>query len=171
MGCYGNDDEETSTKKPRMMSSALFDVVSKHLNVRQIYIHKRAFLVENRYQEIENTIKSLEQIQRQTREVINEHINESVKDFYKDAIDYMDTKRDKDTLKAVIAMITSVKFASRLQDVTNKQSVRWCRDVVPTMVDKFKTIKKTIVVPDQEKLSKSQLRVKRNRLIKKSWRS
>ena len=69
------------------------------------------------------------------RERLNSHIEERIWECYKKALAYLDTKRDRDTVKYLLMQITSVRFTAKLQGVANK-----CVSTVPGKLKKFEEI-------------------------------
>ena len=56
------------------------------------------------------------------RKQLNSHTEES----YKKALEYLDTKRDRDTLKYLLTRISSVYFMAKLHGTTKKHSLQNC---------------------------------------------
>lgn len=50
---------------------------------------------------------------------LNAHIEEKIGNCYKTALAYLDTKRDRDTLKFLLTKITSINFMAKLQGTSN----------------------------------------------------
>ena len=73
--------------------------VSRHLNIKQIYIYGKAFLIENRNQNVNKLIERVSMITN-TEKVVNDTIMMAIGDIFNESISYVDTKRDRDILKA-----------------------------------------------------------------------
>lgn len=59
------------------------------------------------------------------RKHLNEHVTNTVGECFKEVLNYMDSKRDRDTVIAMIERLTSVKFVARkLLNVQNKGAVQ-----------------------------------------------
>ena len=71
------------------------------------------------------------------RSKLNTHVEEQIGDFYRTALNYLDTKRDRDTLKFLLTRVTSVNFIPRLQGISNKKSLQNCSLTLPGKLDKF----------------------------------
>ncbi|KAJ7394611.1 hypothetical protein OS493_000429 [Desmophyllum pertusum] len=56
----------------------------------------------------------------------------------------MDTERDKHAMKYILSTITSVKFASKLQNTSNKESIKRSRDIIPSHLRKFSELREDI---------------------------
>lgn len=71
------------------------------------------------------------------RSKLNTHVQEQIGEFYKTALTYLDTKRDRDTFKLLLTRITSENLMSRLQGTTNKKSLQNCALTLPGKLEKF----------------------------------
>ena len=71
------------------------------------------------------------------RSKLNTHVEEQIGDFYRTALNYLDSKRDRDTLKFLLTRVTSVNFIPRLQGISNKKSLQNCSLTLPGKLDKF----------------------------------
>ena len=63
--------------------------------------------------------------------------------IFANAIQMMDTKRDKDILKRIFSHATSIKFVSNLQQVQNKTTTMNCCDELKANIATFQEIEKT----------------------------
>ena len=128
--CFEKPSEEPQRRK----SVEIYKLLSKQLNIIQIYISEKAFLMENRecqLLEVANDIqKMFESFNFRSR--LNTHVEEQIGDFYKTALTYLDTKRDRDTVKFLLTRVTSVNFMAKLQGISNKKSI-------PGKLEKFAT--------------------------------
>ena len=134
----GSCDEAIKRKN----SMEIYEALSKHLNLLQVYIHGKAFLIENRSSPLTEVVSNLKGIfdSFDFRARLNSHIEEKIGDCYKKALTYLDTKRDRDTLKYLLTQITSVRFMAKLQGVSNKQSLQNCALTVSGKLNKFEEI-------------------------------
>lgn len=82
-------------------------------------------------------------------------------------LDYLDSKRDRDTVKALLSKITSVKYVTKLSNVQDTRSISRSKDLVLSNLIKFEQTAKELEVDDNENLSEEQRRRRRNRLIQK----
>ena len=107
------------------------------MNIIQIYISEKAFLIENRdcpLLDVANDIQKMFE-SFNFRSKLKTHVEEQIGNFYRTALNYLDTKRDRDTLKFLLTRVTSVNFMARLQGISNKKSL-------PGKLDKFATAMK-----------------------------
>lgn len=71
----------------------------------------------------------------------------------------MDSKRDLDTVTALIERFTSVKFvAGKLLNVQNKRAVQGCRDSLKENLCALKDIRKTSQVVRNDMLEEWQIK-------------
>ena len=133
---HGESCDEAIKRKNSMEA---YEALSKHLNLIQVYIHGKAFLIENRSSPLTEVVSNLKSIfdSFDFRERLNSHIEERIGECYKTALAYLDTKRDRDTFKYLLTQITSVRFMTKLQGTANKQSLQNCVSTVPGKLKKF----------------------------------
>ena len=91
----------------RKNSMEIYEALSKHLNLLQVYIHGKAFLIENRSSPLIEVVSNLKNIfdSFDFRARLNSHIDDKIGDCYKTALAYLDTKRDRDTVKYLLTQI------------------------------------------------------------------
>ena len=69
-------------------------------------------------------------------------MEEAIGDNYAEMIQYLDSKRDRDTLKAVLTKVTSVKFMTKLANIQDKRSFQRSKDQVGQNLVLFKDMKR-----------------------------
>eukprot|EP00111_Clytia_hemisphaerica_P013960 TCONS_00041100-protein len=126
--------------KSKMKSKEMFEILAKHLPVCVIYLSRKAFLYENLYQEVIDSVMKFS-TNSIDQEDLNDHIESKIGEIYKDVIEYMDTKRDRDAFKAVISQITSIRFAAKLQGVQSRVGIRNSSQSLKGNLIKYKDIK------------------------------
>lgn len=94
-------------------SSHLLEKMSKHLNVAQIYINGKGYIVENHGKEIDKIVESLQQIGKTDQTIVNLRVKETIGSAYDTLLQYLDSKRDRDTVKAILTQLTSAKFMGK----------------------------------------------------------
>lgn len=145
-----------SSSNRRMMSAELFGITSKHLNIMQLYIEGQAFICENTQSDFAS-ILSFVHNQMKDRKHLNEHVTNTVGECFKEALNYMDSKRDRDTVIAMIERLTSVKFVARkLLNVQNKGAVQGSRDSFKENLCAFRGIRKTSQVVRNDMTNEQQ---------------
>lgn len=56
----------------------------------------------------------------------------------------MDTERDKSAMRYILLKITSVKFARKLQNTSNKESIGRSRDITPSNLRWFSELREDV---------------------------
>ena len=85
----------------RMMAAELFATLSKHLNVMQLYIQGKAFISENTTSDFQSLVSFIVD-QRQSRKHFNDNVEDLIGGCFNEALEYMDSKRDRDTVIALM---------------------------------------------------------------------
>lgn len=153
-----------------MMSAELFGITSKYLNIMQLYIEGQAFICENPQSDFAS-ILSFVRNQIKGRKHLNEHVTNTIGECFKEALNYMDSKRDRDTVIALIERLTSVKFvAGKLLNIQNKGAVQGSRDSFKENLCAFRDIRKTSQVVRNDMTNEQQrklaIRIANNRKLK-----
>ena len=82
----------------------------KHLNIVQIYIDQKAFIVERKDTDINRVVEIVsDTLTKVKNSAVKGAVHSNLKDTFNDILNYLDSKRDRDVLEAIIAKITSVK--------------------------------------------------------------
>ena len=118
-----------------------YEKLSKHINIAQIYIDQKAFIVEAK----DTDIRKVVEIVSDTLEKLNKHtarekVHSCLKDNFRDVLRYLDSKRDRDVLEAVIAKITRVKSVVSIKGTKFKGSVSKHRATLDSTLKSFKEI-------------------------------
>ena len=92
----GSCDEAIKRKN----SMEIYETLSRHLNLLQVYIQGKAFLIENRSSPLIEVVSKLKNIfdSFDFRAQLNSHIEGKIGDCYKKDLAFLDTKRDRDTV-------------------------------------------------------------------------
>lgn len=61
--------------------------------------------------------------------IIREHVHQHLKDLLKPSLQYLDSHRYSQAMKALIVELTSVNFAAKLQGITSRQGTSMCQKV------------------------------------------
>ena len=149
----------------RIESARLLEVLTKHLNVVQIYIDGRGYILENHGHEIVKIVNSLKDIKSTDQSTINQKVEEAIGSHYETVIQYLDSKRDRDTLKAVLTKVTSVNFMTKLANVQDKRSFQRSKGLVGQNLELFKDMKRD-VISDLDATCEAQ-RKKKKRLLER----
>lgn len=98
-------------------SSRLLKIMLKHLNVAQVYINGKGYIVENHGKEIVKIVESLQKIGKADQTIVNQRVEEAIGSMYDTLLQYLDSKRERDTVKAILTQITSAKFMGKFANV------------------------------------------------------
>lgn len=107
----------------RMMAGELPGIVSKYLNVMQININGQAFMSQNTTSDFQALVSFLSN-ENQSRKHFNDSVEEFIGDCFNEALEYMDSKRDRDTVIGLMEQLTSVNFVTKklCKSKTKRQS-------------------------------------------------
>ena len=106
---------------------------------------------------------SLKNVQRNDQLTVNKTVEEAIGSNYETLMEYLDSKRDRDTLKAVLTKVTSVNLMTRLASVQDKRSFQRAKGLVGQNLELFKDMKNKLMA-DSGSLSDAQKK-KKNRLL------
>ena len=119
-----------------------YEKLSNKLNIVQIYIDQKAYLVEGKDTDIE---KVVDVISRRLIKINDNAVKGIVKakltDSFADILQTLDSKRDRDILDAIIAKTTSVKSVVSIKGAQFKGSVSKHRATLNINLKTFKDIK------------------------------
>ena len=120
-----------------------YEKLAKHLNVDQIYIDKKAFLVESKGTSIGEVVNHIATVLEnlQSNKDVTDNVQSTLKGKFNDVLRYLDTKKDRDVFEAIIAKITSVKSVVSLKEKHFKGSVRGHISELDSNLDKFKQMR------------------------------
>jgi hypothetical protein len=141
----------------RIMAAELYGIISKYLSIMQIHIEGRAFISEKTSGDFNCLASFLKNYSQNNPKLINDKINDSVGGCFKQALQYMDTKRDRDTAVAIMERIASVNYvAGKLLHTKNKRAVQTCRDLFMPNLSKYEDIKITSQVVRNDMTNENQ---------------
>ena len=120
----GKDDEAMKWKN----SMEIYQGILKHLNLLQVYIHGTAFRIENCSLPLLEVLSNFKTFfdAFDFRMHLNSHIEDRIGDCHRMVLSYLDTKRDRDTVKYLLTQITRVRFTAKLQETSDKHSLQNC---------------------------------------------
>ena len=110
-------------------------------------------------------VESLQQIEKRDQTVVNKKVEQAIGSNYETVLQYLDSKRDRDTFKAVLSKITSISFMKNLASVQDKRSFQCSKDLVTRNLQLFEEMKSNIQVTGS--MTEEAKRRKRNRLLQK----
>ena len=127
--------------KVKKTSCEFYEIFAKHLNLIQIYIFSTAYLSPNT-SNISSFIDAVTQTVN-TESTLHSIVMDRIKDTYRSALEYMDTHRDKQVMKAIMAQLTSARFAAKLQGISSRQGITSAKSQVSSHLVKYAEIKRT----------------------------
>ena len=99
----------------------MYEILCKHLNLAQVYMFHTAYLIENStnlpaiFSFISNTVNDNAEC------LVKQEIDEHVKQFFPEALRYMDSHRDRRVVKALLVELTNIRFASKVQGIQSRK--------------------------------------------------
>ena len=94
-----------------------YEKLAKHLNIDQIYIDRKAFLVESKGASIGEVVSRVQTVleKLQLTNNVADNVSSTLTGKFNDILQYLDTKKDRDVLEAIVAKITSIKTVVSLK--------------------------------------------------------
>ena len=77
------------------------------------------------------------------KQIVNAHVEDKLKDIYKLSLQYLDTPRDKQVLKGVISLITSVNFTAKLEGVKSRHCTTAANKKFELQLQRYHNIQQT----------------------------
>ena len=145
----------------KTMSLTFFETLSKHLPICQIYLGKKAYVIEDRMQEVSIVSAAVDILLKDPYFIVSNYIKNRIGHIYKDVIDFLDTKRDKDVMRAILAKITSVRYAARLEGLQSRYAVRNASDRLEADLLTYSELKKTSQVVRNDMTNEKQALLQR----------
>ena len=118
-----------------------YEKLSKHINIAQIYIDQKSFIIEAKDTDIRKVVEIVsDTLKNLSKDVVRERVHSCLKENFRYILQYIDSKRDRDVLEAVIAKITSVKSVVSIKSTKFKGSVSKHRATLDSALKSFKEI-------------------------------
>ena len=94
-----------------------YEKLAKHLNMDQIYIDRKAFLVESKGASIGEVVSRVQTVleKLQLTDNVADNVSSTLTGKFNDILQYLDTKKDRDVMEAIVAKITSIKTVVSLK--------------------------------------------------------
>ena len=128
----------------RKKSAEFYEMISKHLNIMQVYIYDKIFLVQYTGTNAESLIKIITDAASAKQDmIVNERIGGRLEGQLKTALNFLDTPRDRQVVKGLLAHITSVKFATKLQDIKSRVGMANAKSILKPNLLHYQEIRKT----------------------------
>ena len=129
-------------KLTEMRSSQLMEMLSKYINVAQVYLYGKAYLLIDQGQKLGEFVKLLQNL-LPTEKVINDQLMDNLGKLFHTSLKFMDAKKDRDTLKALMAHATSASFLMKWQCIKNRTVIMHCKEQLATNLDIYRQIEIT----------------------------
>lgn len=140
------EDSDEHISKKRRLPNMVYETLSRHLNVIQLYMKGTVYITEQRKGPLGDILQHVISLSESiSAKDINTHVEGKISDVYKSALEYLDSERDRDVVKFLITKITSVSFATKLQGTTNKRSIQKCLGKVPIYLDQFNELSENLL--------------------------
>lgn len=143
----------------------MYERLKNYIPVSYIVIKGVSYIVEKQYKDIIRKVTEF-YTGSISHEDILEHVTKTIGPIYKDTLEYLDTKRDRDALKGVVSNITSIRFASKLQQRKSRSGHRNSLSSLEGNLGKFQDLKKTSQVVRNDMTPRQQHELQR-RIISK----
>ena len=113
-------------------------------------------------------MNSIENIKKaDDQKIINQKIKQVIGGDYHMILKYMDSKRDRDTFKAILPRITSATFMANVAGVQDKRSFQRSKDLVALNLKLFGQMKEEIEQNDNSTLTGEGRRKQNHRALQK----
>ena len=127
------------------------------------HIHGKAYLLEDMGNDVNKIIATIEDTVNE-KQIVNAHVEDKLKDIYKLSLQYLDTPRDKQVLKGVIYLITSVNFTAKLEGVKSRHCVTAANKKLELQLQRYHNIQQTSLTVRSDLTLQQQHQLK-NRIV------
>ena len=121
--------------------------------------------MENHSQKVNGVIDQITKMIN-IKKIVNDKVLKEIGNTFKQSLNFLDTKRDRDVLKALFLHATSASFVARLQNVSNKCSIVNARDQLREDITRYEDIIKTSRVVRNDMTNAQQSRLTK-RIVEK----
>ncbi len=124
----------------RKRSWECYENFSKHLNLVQV-----SLTLDTCYQILAVRLSLINTIKGTVNQeaIVHKALTDSLKGLVTSSLEYMDTHRDRQVLKALLAELTSVNFTAKLQGLQSRQGTASAKKALRTNLQKYDDIKRT----------------------------
>ena len=109
---------------------------------------------------------------------MNEHIKNEIGDLFTKALNFADTKKDRDLIKGLFATATSTTFVAKLSNVKNKSAIMACKNELEGNLLRFqdiettsRTVRNDMTNEQQRRLHKRTIALRKQKEFKKRYDS
>ena len=124
-------------------SVELYEAFCKHLNVSQVYLFGRAYVIHNTPgSNVDAVVQSLKAAVDKAQ-VLKDVAGDKLRNWLQPMLQYMDTPRDKQVVKALVAELTNVSFAAQMQGVQSRRGTTTAKNSLHAQLSHYKEIRTT----------------------------
>ena len=120
----------------------LYEILCKYLNLMQVYICGKGYLIQSTGTNVENLIQTIANTVNEEK-IVNERVSDRLQSVFKTALEYADTPRDKQLIKGLIAELTSITFTAKLQGIESRQGTRSAKSALKCNLKHYTDIQRT----------------------------
>ena len=124
----------------RKSSCEYYEIFSRHLNIIQVYIFDIGYLLPNTSGRIESFIDTIKSTVNR-EDILHKAITDHLQGLVQSSLEYMDTHGDRTVLKALLAELTSVNFAAKLQGLQSREGTTSAKRALRPNLQKYADIK------------------------------
>ena len=122
-------------------------------------------MMENRGKDLLEILESMECVEKMDEKVIKKKLEQVVGDDFHVIMQYLDSKRDRDTLKGILTKLTNPTFMAKLANIQDKRGFKRAQKYVDLNLQLFKDMKSD--VEETADLTGEAGRRKKNRILQK----
>ena len=101
--------------KSNIISKEMYEKLIKYYPVEQLLVKERNFILERNFLAVVKAMQSCYQ-DGISHELLLSHVRNKIGPVYQKVLKYLDTKRHKDVITALLGKITSIRFSSTLEN-------------------------------------------------------
>jgi len=91
-----------------------YEKLAKHLNIDQIYIDNKSFLVESKGISIRNVVNHIQTVLEKLQRNDVTDVKSTLSTRFNDILQYLDTKKDRDVCEAIIIIAKLTSLLTKL---------------------------------------------------------
>ena len=137
-------------------SIEVYEMLCKYFNISQVYIFDQAFIVQN--SDGMNLECCLQSISSAIDEdfIVKKRLEDRLQGVFKSMLQYVDTHRDKQVLKALIAEVSDIAFTAKLQGIQSRSGTRNAKQNVRNNLEKYQAIRTTSQIVRNDMTNRQQ---------------
>ena len=124
------------------MSKEIYEKLIKYYPVEQLLVKGKYFILERNFLAVAKAMQSCYQ-EGISHELLLSHVRNKIGPVYQKALKYLEAKRDKDVITALLGKTTSIRFGSTLENKESRSRVQNTFHWLEKDLSKYEQIKKT----------------------------